>query len=79
MTGERQNPRRQAGPPDRPSRPRPAPRRKLHGFRRRCIRRGRLFDERSQLAQIPRAGERGLVDVGLKRILERHHQLDAIE
>ena len=39
----------------------------------------RLFDQRSQLPTVARLGERALVDARLKRVLERDHQLDAIE
>ena len=42
-----------------------------------CCRRGR--EERAQLVERLRAGELRFVDARLKLILERHHQLDALE
>jgi hypothetical protein len=76
---EGEDPRRQAGAADRARQTRAAPRRELHGLRWRRVGGRGPFDQGSELAQILCARERALVDVRLKRILERHHQLDAIQ
>lgn len=42
--------------------------------------RGRCrFDERAQLPDVMRAGERLFIKPRLKRVLDRDHQLDALQ
>ena len=76
---QRQDPGRQADAADRARRPRPVPRREVDRLGRRRVARRRALDERAQLAEVARFGERAFVDARLKRVLERHHQLDALE
>ena len=80
QTRERQNPGRQAGPADRPRRPRSVPRRKIDRLgRRRVAGRAPARPACAGCAMSRASANSALVDRRLKGVLERDHQLHAIE
>ena len=83
---QRQQPQSQVDPPGQPCGPARGPggkveRRRGRGGRPRGggARKGRPGDERAQVPDGGRGGERGLVDGAVERLLERHEQLDAFD
>ena len=78
-TSQRQNPGRKVDSSHDSGRQRSVPRGEVNRLDNRSVSRRRLFDERPQLRNIARRRERSFVDVRLKCVLERNHQLDTFE
>ena len=80
--GQRENPRRQARPSDRPGQPGAVPRGKVDRLRDRgwpCQPGIQRLEERLEIADGLCRRVQRLVDRDLERLFERHHQLDPLE
>ena len=76
---QRQNPGRQANAANRPGGPRSIPRRECHRLGREQVAARRSVDKRAKLRKIARCGERPFVEARLEGILDRDHQLHALQ